>query len=156
MTSPDPKPLDPKPLDPKPLDPRDQRLLALLRADARTPVAALAKAVNLSRSATQDRLKRLEASGWIEGYTIRTRPPEGGVQAWLMLKLKPDARCAEVVPHVLARPEVRLVHSLAGEVDILAWAVATTPEGLSALREAVSELAGVERVTTAPVMAVHG
>jgi DNA-binding Lrp family transcriptional regulator len=47
----------------KRLDAKDHELLALLRRNARTPVFTLAKALGLSRSATQERLQRLESSG---------------------------------------------------------------------------------------------
>ena len=57
---------------PKPdLDDLDRRLLAELGADARLTQVALAARVGLSRSAVQERLKRLERDGVILGYTLR-------------------------------------------------------------------------------------
>lgn len=51
----------------KSTDDRDERLLALLQQDARTPVAELARAVNLSPTAVRQRLARMERDGVIEG-----------------------------------------------------------------------------------------
>ena len=51
----------------KRLDAKDRGLLSLLRTNARLPVVALAKALGLSRSATQERLQRLESGGTIQG-----------------------------------------------------------------------------------------
>ena len=50
------------------MDERDRRLLDLLRRDARQPIVGLAKALNLSRSATQERLAKLQSAGIIDGF----------------------------------------------------------------------------------------
>ena len=42
------------------LDETDRKLITLLRGNARTPTAALGRQLSLSRSAVQERLKRLE------------------------------------------------------------------------------------------------
>jgi len=52
------------------MDAKDKLLLTLLRRDARQPVVALARELNLSRSATQDRLARLQDTGVIGGFTV--------------------------------------------------------------------------------------
>lgn len=49
---------------------RDQKLLALLRRNARTSVTELAKALHVSRSTIQNRIARLETSGVIRGYSV--------------------------------------------------------------------------------------
>ena len=56
------------------LDETDCKLLALLRTNAREPVASLARSLDMARSTVQERLERLEKAGTIAGYTIR----EGG------------------------------------------------------------------------------
>ena len=53
------------------IDSTDRQLLALLRSDAREPVAALARKLDLARSTVQERIARLERTGVIAGYTIR-------------------------------------------------------------------------------------
>ena len=53
------------------MDDIDRKLLGLLRIDARAPVARLAKAVNLSRGAAQNRIDRMIARGDITGFTVR-------------------------------------------------------------------------------------
>ena len=52
------------------MDDKDRLLLALLQRDARRPVVALARDLGLSRTATQDRLTKLTASGAIASFTI--------------------------------------------------------------------------------------
>ena len=53
------------------LDEIDRRLLTLLAANARAPVARLAAKLGLARTTAQARLERLERTGIIEGYTVR-------------------------------------------------------------------------------------
>ena len=62
------------------MDDLDHRLIALLRRNARTPVADLAKALGVARGTVTNRMARLEREGVITGYTLRLRPdaaPDG-------------------------------------------------------------------------------
>ena len=56
------------------MDDTDHQLIALLRANARAPVAALAKQLKVARGTVQNRLAKLEAAGTIAGYTVRLKP----------------------------------------------------------------------------------
>ncbi|MEO1324964.1 MAG: winged helix-turn-helix transcriptional regulator, partial [Pseudomonadota bacterium] len=56
------------------LDEKDRKLLAALKQDSRASLVALAREIDLSRSATHDRITRLEERGIIQGYTIIERP----------------------------------------------------------------------------------
>lgn len=58
-----------------PNDALDERLLALLRDDARAPVSSLAAAVHLCVTAVRRRLQRLAETGAIVGYTLTKRTP---------------------------------------------------------------------------------
>ena len=50
------------------LDPTDWAILATLRGDARMSLTELGRRVNLSASATTERVRRLESVGVITGY----------------------------------------------------------------------------------------
>ena len=56
------------------MDDIDRHLLALLRTNARTPVATLAKELNVARGTVQNRMSKLERAGVIAGYSVRLRP----------------------------------------------------------------------------------
>jgi Lrp/AsnC family leucine-responsive transcriptional regulator len=135
----------------KTLDAIDRELIARLQDDARTPVVALAQVVGLSRSAVQERLRRLERDGVIAQYTLRLGA-EDGVQAWLMLRYADGFSCDDVLPAIASWPQVRLCHSLAGDVDLLVLVQCTGTAELAELRERVAALKGVDDVTTAPVL----
>src|ERR1700722_8127550 len=55
------------------VDTTDHKLLSLLRENARMPVAAMAKALGVSRGTVQNRLARLEADGTVLGHTVRLK-----------------------------------------------------------------------------------
>ena len=52
------------------LDDKDHILIGALRRNARESLVGLARTVGLSRSATQERMRRLEREGIIRGYTV--------------------------------------------------------------------------------------
>ena len=138
----------------KPVDATDAKLIALLQDNARLSTVALAKAVGLSRSAVQERLRRLEASGVIEAYTVRLASAGDPLQAWLLLRYAEGFSCDDVMPLLVAMPAVRLCHSVAGETDLMVLVQAGRPSELADLRERVASMKGVDDVTTVPVLRV--
>ena len=136
----------------KALDGIDKRLIALLQDDARMSVVTLAKSVNLSRSAVQERLARLESAGVISQYTVRLGKLEGRFQAWLMVNHAEGFTCDDVIPLLTSIPAVRLCHSLAGNVDLLVLVETSSPTELAELREHILLHRTVESVTTSVVL----
>lgn len=71
------------------LDDTDRTLLRLLAEDARTPVADLAREVGLSAPSTAERLRRLEAQGVIERFTVELDPRALGYTLQAIVRVKP-------------------------------------------------------------------
>lgn len=136
----------------KTLDAIDRQLLALLQDNARRPTVALAKAVGLSRSAVQERLRRLETGGVIAQYTLRLGAPDDALRAFLVMRHADGFSCDDVVPQLAALPEVRRCDSLAGDNDLLVQVEVRSPGALADLRERILALKGVDDVTTWPVL----
>ena len=136
----------------KTLDAIDRQLIALLQDNARLSTVALAKAVGLGRSTVQERLQRLEHAGVIAQYTVRLGSGGDPLQAWLMLRYADGFSCDDVMPLLVAMPQVRLCHSVAGELDLLVLVQVATPSELADLREQVAAFKGVDDVTTVPVL----
>src|SRR3546814_11062759 len=104
-------------------DQKDRQLLALLAEDARLPLTTLAQRIHLSRSATRERLQRLEDAGIILGYTVRVRWTNGDeAGAGLLITLQPGVACTLVAPRILDVPGVTLCHALGGTVELLGQA----------------------------------
>jgi Lrp/AsnC family transcriptional regulator, leucine-responsive regulatory protein len=138
------------------MDEKDNRLLALLRRDARSSLVSLARDLGLSRSATQERLRKLLASRVIEGFTTveGTASPTSQI-AHLQVKLDQGKTCAMVVPRLRKLPALRMMHSIAGPYDLLIRVEASTIAGIEAARSTVASTAGVAEVSTMVVMQRH-
>jgi len=125
------------------IDAIDQKLLALLRDNARTPVAELARALGLARTTVQARIERLESTGAITGYTLRasdlTRPP---LRATVLVSVEPRS-----APTVLGRLRsltgVEVVHTTSGRFDLLVQVTAITT---SELDETLDHIGGARGV----------
>lgn len=112
------------------MDDTDARLIALLKQNARLPVATLARSLGLARSTVQARLDRLERSGAIAGYAVRlghgARPSE--IRATVLLTLDPRAT-ATVLARLKAMGAVETVHTASGRFDlVLGLATGSTAE----------------------------
>jgi Lrp/AsnC family leucine-responsive transcriptional regulator len=98
------------------LDDTNRRILALLAADPRLPVTAVARRVGMSAPSVRDRVTRLEEAGVIRGYRLDIDPAALGlpVAAWVRVRPGPGqlARLAELAA---ARPEVSECHRISGE-----------------------------------------
>src|SRR5437773_11535623 len=104
------------------LDDQDRRLLALLREDARTPTAVLARALGVARTTIVERLKRLQRDGTVSGYTVRLNPRVQGEMLRVHVVLSADAKRGEAVAAGLrALPQVRAVRAISGALDSLGF-----------------------------------
>lgn len=124
-------------------DETDQNLLTLLRENARRPVADLARRLGLARTTIQARIERLESSGVISGYTLRTsaqaRPP---LQATVLISIEPRSG-PEVLSRLRGLPGVEVVHTTSGRFDLLAQVVAQTTTELDETIDRIGEARGV-------------
>ena len=122
----------------------DEQLLALLRENARRPVADLARQLGLARTTVQARIERLENSGVISGYTLRasaaTRAP---LQATVLISIEPRSG-PEVLSRLHSLPGVQVVHTTSGRFDLLAQVVAQTTAELDETIDRIGEARGVK------------
>ena len=100
---------------------RDRTLIALLRENARAPTAMLARKLGLSRTTVQARLERLERSGVIAGYGVRlSDDAERGLVRAHVLVTVPPKTAPRSRPSCARIPEVRTLHSVSGNFDLIA------------------------------------
>ena len=136
------------------MDDLDEHLLDRLRENARAPVAELARALGLSRTTIQSRLSRLERIGVIAGYSVRLSEGRDAapIHAHVMLSVEPK-QVAAVVAALKRLPAVRRLQSVSGPCDMVAAVEAPNVSALDALIGEIGEIAGVERASSALVMA---
>ena len=77
------------------LDKIDRQILALLRENARISNLELAESVNLSPTPCARRVKQLEDSGIITGYSVTTDPRKLGYQLSVYIAISMDKHTAE-------------------------------------------------------------
>ncbi len=135
------------------MDAIDEKLLAALRKNARASTAELARALGRSRSSVQSRIERLEKKGVIVGYGARVAPQYDGnaVRAHVMIKVGPkEARAVTVALKEL--PQVRILHSVSGDVDLIAIAMTASVDDMDQVIDRIGALAGVERTTSSIIL----
>lgn len=131
----------------------DQQLLTLLRENARTSTAQLARRMGVSRTTVQSRLERLERDEVISGYTVRVHDQHehGHIRAHIMMAVHPKQQAA-VVTALRAMPAVRSLHSVSGAYDLVAIAVVPAVGDMDVLTDRIGALDGVDRTTSSIVL----
>jgi DNA-binding Lrp family transcriptional regulator len=135
------------------MDAIDEKLLSALRDNARASTARLARWVGRSRTSVQSRLERLEREGVIVGYSVRVAPEHelGAVRAHVMIKVGPKEARA-VTAALKAIPQVRVLHSVSGDVDLIAVAATASVAEMDAVIDRIGALDGVERTTSSIIL----
>ncbi|AMQ88225.1 Lrp/AsnC family transcriptional regulator [Marinobacter sp. LQ44] len=132
---------------------QDQKLLGLLRQNARASVTDLAKGLHVSRSTVQNRLAKLEAQGIIRGYTLLLGGEYAAnqVEAHVSVKVhqKLTARTNAELEQIT---QVCQLFSVSGEYDLIAIVQAQSLEELSRVLDDIGNLEGVERTNSAVVL----
>jgi len=131
------------------MDPLDQQLLALLRGNARTTTATLAKKLGVSRGTISNRIARMEKAGIIVGYAVQVRPEAqpDEINAWMSIAVEGD-RTREVIRTLLGEPAITSLHDTNGRWDLLAEVRAATIAELSEVLERVRRIKGIGSTET--------
>jgi DNA-binding Lrp family transcriptional regulator len=128
------------------LDDLDERIIDLLREDARRTITDIASRVNLSPAPVKRRIDRLEQLGVITGYTVALDHGLIGpsIEAFTELRFAGDADIDEILGAVEQIPEIREVFTMAGDPDALLRIRVNDVEHLKAV---VNQLRRTGRVT---------
>jgi DNA-binding Lrp family transcriptional regulator len=132
---------------------KDQELLALLKVNAREPVASLARKLGISRTTVQDRLSRLEANGTIAGYSVRLAEEveKGGIKAYVTVAAEPK-RAADVARALMKIPQIEMLHTVSGKYDIVALVRTAHAEDMDRMLDHVGVIPGVVRTESAVIL----
>lgn len=132
---------------------KDEELITLLKADAREPVASLARKLGLSRTTVQDRLRRLEAGGVIAGYSLKLarEVDAGGMRAFVTLSVEPR-RQIDVGKSLARFRQIETLHTVSGKYDLVAQVRTQTSEEMDKLIDDVGQIPGITRIETAVIL----
>lgn len=131
------------------MDDLDQQLIALLRQDARLSVADLAHKLQVSRGTVTNRLRKLEDTQVIVGYTVRLRPEAQTerIRAWMGVLVEGN-RTREVIANLLGEPSVVALHDTNGRWDLLAELEVGSMAELSQALERIRLVSGIRGTET--------
>lgn len=132
---------------------QDQKLLDILRSNARASISDLARALNLSRSTVQNRINKLEESGVISGYVVQygSEYQNNLVSSHVSIKVKQKltARTNVELRHI---SEISELYAISGEYDLIGIVQAQSLEQISQILDLIGNLEGVERTNSAVVL----
>lgn len=134
----------------------DDLLLALLRENARAPIATLARRLGVPRTTVQSRIERLERRGVITGYTVKTSDSHerGLIRAHVLITALPKL-AAKVEAELRRMPAVRALHSVSGAFDMIAVVAAAAVDDLERQIDRIGALDGVERTISSIILSTR-
>lgn len=133
----------------KTVDELDQKLITLLRHNARRSISDLALDAGVSRATARARLERLEKDGHILGYTVilRADTVEQAVRGIMMIEI--EGHVTERVAKALGGfSEISEIHTTNGRWDLIAEINADTLSDLDSVLRRVRLVPGITNSET--------
>lgn len=135
------------------LDAMDRKILRILQGNGRMSVAEIAERVNLSPTPCWNRIRQLEESGIIKGYTAIVDPARLGVPIEVLVHVTLDRHAEfaikKFVDALAAIPEVVQCISLSGQYDaLLRVLVADLPTFERLLMQRLARVPGISHFSS--------
>ncbi|HXZ00826.1 MAG TPA: Lrp/AsnC family transcriptional regulator [Stellaceae bacterium] len=138
------------------MDDTDRRLIALLRDNARLPVASLAQLLKVSRGTVQNRIDRLLAEGVIGGFTLRLKPEAEPQRVRAITMVAVDGEHASAVIRALRGiPEVQALHTTNGRWDIVVELGVDSLEAFDQALQRIRLIKGISNSETSLLLSTH-
>jgi DNA-binding Lrp family transcriptional regulator len=138
------------------MDDVDRRLIGLLRQNARTPVAKLAKSLQVSRGTVQNRLTRLERDGTIAGYTVRTRAQVDEQRIVALMTIAVEGTRQDAVLRTLrGDPSIVTLYTTNGRWDLVAEIRADSLQAFDQVLSRVRLVDGISGTETSLLLSTH-
>ena len=137
------------------MDKTNQLLLQLLNQNARESTASLARKLNLSRTAVQERISKLESQGVIAGYTVKLTEDyqKRIIKAWVTMKIK-QKLTAQVVAAISRMEHVTSLRTISGIYDLIATISAENTETIDRVLDEIGCLEGIEKTISSIELSV--
>jgi DNA-binding Lrp family transcriptional regulator len=131
----------------------DQQLISSLREDARRSTSEIARRLGVSRSTINSRIRRLEETGVITGYTVMFgddyKRQQVAAHVLIVVNQKLTGRT-----HLELRelPQVNALYAVSGDYDLMAEIAADSTAEISQVLDLIVNLAGVERTNSSLIL----
>lgn len=138
------------------MDDLDERLLGLLRLNARESVASLARDLKASRSTVQDRLARLEKSNVIKGYRLELddKTDSHFIRAFVTVSVEPQ-KTSLIVAELKTFHNITSIHTVSGKFDLLVEVATKNTEIMDKILDRLGEIPGVKRTESSIVLSTR-
>lgn len=124
------------------LDETDIRILTALDANARLSISELARMVGMSSPSVTERVRRLESTGVIRGFTLDVDTNVLGYQIRAMVRIRPLPGKLHIVEKLIQEcPEFIECDRVTGDDPFLARLIVQTIKQMDDVLEALSEYA---------------
>ena len=141
-------------LNPTAIDALDRQLLDALQRNGRSTFAELGALVGLKAASVHERVKRLEARGFVKGYSARLDSRLLGLEltAFVSCYTSPDTDYDDFTEAARALPEVGEVHSVAGEESFVLKVITRSTADLDDFLSRLKRVPGILRTKTMIVL----
>lgn len=133
------------------MDQIDQQIIELLQKNGRMAHSEIGKIIHLSLPAVSERVRKMEANGWIEGFTVKLNREEMGLGllAFVFVALERPEHIDRFRSAMQEEKAVLECHHLAGEFDyILKVAVSGTKQLEELLSQRIKRIPGIAKTNT--------
>jgi DNA-binding Lrp family transcriptional regulator len=131
------------------IDVLDQRLVTLLRHDARRSVTELAATLGVGRATVRARIERLEAAGEILGYTVILRADALDLPVRGVMLIEIEGHAADRVIRALGGfAEVSTIHTTNGRWDLIIELAAASLTEFDAVLRRIRLIPGITNSET--------
>jgi DNA-binding Lrp family transcriptional regulator len=138
------------------MDDIDRKLIGLLRDNARTSSASLAKSLKVSRGTVQNRLAKLERDGTIAGYTIRLRPAIDEQRIVALMTIAVEGNQVDPVLRTLrGDPSIVTLYTTNGRWDLVAEIRADSLQSFDQVLSRIRRIEGISGTETSLLLSTH-
>ncbi len=136
------------------MDNLDERLIVLLRHNARRSVSDLAIDLGVSRATVRARMQRLESAGEIAGYTVILRAEAVGQPIRGVMMIEVGGHVADRVVATLGGfPEIATIHTTNGRWDLVVELGTATLSEFDAILRRIRLIPGITGSETSLLLA---
>ena len=124
----------------------DSQILRLLAEDSRQSYRELAKQLDISHVTVSSRVKALEESGVIRGYTsVIDHDKLDYYPLCLRISALQGGNLSRIGDEVASHPEVNVVMRVSGACELLALAMCESRESALVLLDRINEISGIAK-----------
>ena len=133
------------------LDKIDEKIISILKADARKAFVEIAQEIGLSESAVRRRVKNLVDTGAIKKFTIELGV-SNKTSAITLISVSPSTDTSKVSEKLKSLKGVDTVYEITGQYDIVAIVSAPTIGEINKSIDDVRRISGVDDTNTVIIL----